>query len=190
MKNFILGNLMVLHAGTVSKATILGKFKGMFFSKISASYQLALVATPFVKIFDTITAWTVANSDYIGWVLWAVFVDWIVGIWYHLKKKTFDWGKNAAGLSLKILMALFAGSLFEALPHFLKGQELISEILITVTRLAVFLYPAGSAWMNMSEITNGMFPPTGWTKRLKKFNENLNLNALQEEEKKPEEPGI
>lgn len=187
IKKFIIHNALILHSGSLTGATtLLGKIKTMFLSKIGASYKLALIGTPFIKTFELITAWTIENSVYIGWVCWAIFVDWIVGIGYHLKKKTFDWGKNAAGLSLKILMALFAGSLFEALPYFLKGQELISEILLTVTRLAVFLYPAGSAWMNMAELTNGAFPPAGWTKRLKKFYQNLNINAFEQEEEKKE----
>lgn len=178
---FIVKNLILLHKGTL-------------FVKLNASVKLGIGVAPVAFIVEKLTDWTVENAVYIGWVLWAIFVDWVVGVWYHIKKKDFDWGKNALGLTLKIGMALFAGSLFEALPYFLKHDNIIAQLLLVVTRLAVFLYPAGSAFMNMAEITDGKFPPTGWIKKIKYFNENLNLKPFKEdfglEEEKKEEQQI
>lgn len=177
ISGFFIKNLLTLHTGTL-------------YLKINSSIQLALGIAPLAFLVEKLTQWTVENAVYIGWVLWAIFVDWVVGVWYHIKAKDFDWGKNALGLTLKIGMALFAGSLFEALPYFLKHDNLIAQLLLVVTRLAVFLYPAGSAFMNMTEITDGKFPPTGWIKRIKYFNENLNLKPFKEdfnEEEKKEE---
>ncbi len=77
-------------------------------------------------------------------------------------------------------MCLFAGSLFEALPYFLKEDNFVSQGLLLVTRLSVFMYPAASAWMNISAITDGKFPPIAWTKKLKAFNENMDIKVLQQ----------
>lgn len=150
--------------------------------KIRTSFELAILLTPATYIIERLSEWTLANAVYIGWVLWAILVDWIVGVWVHLKRGDFSWGKNALGLTLKIGMALFAGSLFEALPYFLKHDNIVSQILLIVTRLAVFLYPAGSAFTNMAEITNGKFPPVGLFKRINMFNNDLDLKAFKQKE--------
>ena len=71
-----------------------------------------------------------------------------------------------------------AGILFEALPFFLREDNIVSDGLLVVTRLSVFMYPAGSAWMNMAAITSGRFPPIGWIKWMKYFSENLELKHL------------
>jgi hypothetical protein len=44
----------------------------------------------------------------------------------------------------------------------------------------VFLYPAGSAFVNASILTNGKFPPLGWIQKVEKFNSNLDINQFKE----------
>ena len=118
---------------------------------------------------------------YISWVFWAILADWIIGTGYHFfKKKDFHWGKNFMSTALKIVMVFFCGSLYEALPHFIGANNLASDTLLATTRLSVFMYPAGSAWMNMSAWTDGKFPPTGWIKKIRGFNENLKLEDKEE----------
>jgi hypothetical protein len=46
----------------------------------------------------------------------------------------------------------------------------------------VFLYPAGSAFMNSAVLTNGKFPPMGWISILNNFNKNLDLNTFKKED--------
>lgn len=167
--DFAVKNLIVIHKGSVT-------------AKIGSAFKLSVSISPFVALAEKITLWTVANSDYILWVLWAILVDWIVGVIYHIKIKDFNWGKNALGVSLKIGLALFAGSLFEGLPYFIKHESLVSDILIVTTRLAVFLYPAGSAFMNMYEVTDGAFPPIGFIKKIKLFNEKFDVKVLTEKQ--------
>ena len=76
-------------------------------------------------------------------------------------------------------MAVGAGTLYEALPYFLGEKNIVSDSLLIVMRLSVFMYPAGSCWMNMYVVTNETFPPIGWIDRIKNFNKNLNLNELK-----------
>lgn len=161
-------------------ATLQGGEK--WYMKIDSSFQLGIILSPIPFLLERMGLWFIENQIYIAWVLWAIFADWIVGIIWHLRNKDFSIGKNAMGLTIKIGMALFAGSLFEALPYFMGNNDTISSILLIVTRIAVFFYPAGSAWVNMSKITGGKFPPVGWLNKISKFNESLDINVLNKKE--------
>ena len=167
---FFLKNIIIIH-------------KGVLLAKIKASFTISLALSPLAFLVEKITSWYISNYEYILWVLWAIFADWLLGQIYHIFfKKDFSWKQMGKGLIVKVGMAVLAGSLFEALPYFLKGQELVADGLLIITRLSVFMYPAASAWANCSEITGGKFPPIGWTKRIKSFNENLDINNLKKDE--------
>lgn len=166
---FIVKNLTIIQDGEV-------------LNKIGSSFLLGFLFSPVPFFIERVNAWTMENRVYIAWVLYAILTDWVVGIIKHLKNKDFSVGKNAMGLTIKIGMAVFAGGLFEALPYFMGNNDTVSDILLIITRLTVFLYPAGSAWVNMANITNGKFPPVGWLNRVSKFNESLDINALNKKE--------
>lgn len=166
---FIVKNLTILQDGKV-------------FEKINASFQLGFFLSPIPFLIERLDGWLLENRIYIAWVLWAIFADWVIGIIWHCINKDFSIGKNAMGLTIKIGMALFAGSLFEALPYFMGNNDTISSVLLIVTRMAVFLYPAGSTWVNMSKITKGKFPPVGFLNRIRNFEENLDINEFNKKE--------
>ena len=45
------------------------------------------------------------------------------------------------------------------------------------------MYPAGSAFVNSSIVTDGKFPPMALLQRFTKFQENLDLKSLVNKEK-------
>ena len=159
---FLLQQLFLIHSGSIA-------------IKIKASFFLGLSLSPVAFLIENINNWYVTNYSYILWVSGAILVDWAIGTIKHLIKKTFDIKMNATGIILKTAMAFFAGILFEGLTYFTKDGNLVTASLMTITRLSIFIYPAGSALMNMSVITNGVFPPIGWINKIKYFNENLKL---------------
>jgi len=164
--NFIVKQFIIIHKGIVSQ-------------KIIASFTLGASLSPFAILLERITHWYVENQTYIYWVCVAIIFDYIFGVWKHLKKKTFSWKQNGIGLLVKVGMAVGAGTLYEALPYFLGEKNIVSDSLLTIMRLSVFMYPAGSCWMNMYVVTNETFPPIGWIDRIKNFNKNLNINELK-----------
>jgi hypothetical protein len=159
---FLLRHLLIIHTG-------------VWYAKIKSSFTLGVTLSPIAFIIEKATHWYLDNQTYIYWVCLAIVIDWAVGVIKHLMLKTFSWKRMGNGILLKVGMALMAGLLFEALPYFLKEDNLVSDSLIIVTRLSVFMYPAGSAFMNMTVVTKGEFPPIGWIKWLKSFNENLTI---------------
>jgi hypothetical protein len=164
--SFITKQFIIIHKGIVSQ-------------KILASFTLSVAFSPFVYIYEKTTHWYIENQTYIYWVCVAIFFDYLFGVVKHLKLKTFSWKQNGLGLLIKVGMAVGAGILYEAIPYFLGEKNIVSDSLLIVMRLSVFMYPAGSCWMNMYVVTNETFPPIGWIDRIKNFNKNLNINELK-----------
>lgn len=152
--------------------------KGLLMAKFKSSIILGTTFSPIALIIQYITDWYVANFMTIWIIAGTVFADWIAGMIKHLMEKTFSWKENGKGLLIKISMIVIGGYLGESLPHFLGGENIVSNGLIMALRLSIFMYPAASCWGNMSVITKGVFPPTGLMNRIKSFNENLNIKDL------------
>jgi len=151
---------------------------GVWYAKIKASFLVGTTLSPFAIIIQKLTDWYITNQVTIFFFCGAIIFDWLSGVAKHIKLKTFSWKLNGIGLLVKIGMVVAGSFLAEALPHFLGNDNLVSNSLLTILRLSIFMYPAGSCWMNMAIITNGAFPPTGWINRIKSFNENLTVKDL------------
>ena len=153
-------------------------------TKFLSALKLSLIASPFLFIWEKIVKWGIPNQDYILIVLMAILLDWFFGIIKHLQKRTFSFKKNALGLILKIALTVGAGMLFEGLNSIVKDSADIVVLSLTiVTRIIVFLYPAVSAWQNIYIVSGERFPPKAWMDRINKFNENLNVKELTDDEK-------
>lgn len=172
---------MVLSLNTFLVKHVVIIHKGVLTAKLKSSIILGSSFSPFALLIQYLTNWYSENFMAIWIIAGAVAADWAVGIIKHLKEKTFSWKENGKGLAIKLAMIVFGGYLGETLPHFLGGENILSNGLIMALRLSIFMYPAASCWANMSVITNGVFPPTGLMNRIKSFNENLNIKDLTNE---------
>ena len=151
-------------------------------TKFLSAFKISLIAYPFIFLWDKLVKWGIPNQDYILIVLGAILVDWSFGIWKHLKKRTFSFKQNAIGLIVKISLTTGAAFLFEGLGTIVKDSaDIIVVSLTTVARVIVFLYPAVSAWQNIYIVSDERFPPKAWMERINKFNENLNVKELTDE---------
>ncbi len=159
--------------------------------KFEASIKLSLLLSPLLTL--PMVIWTRISAGFISWldlnfaylmlVFGAIMIDHAFGTYKHLKiDKDFNWQNNIKGLFLKLTIAICGAFLFEGIDHIITKETIIKDYIQMVCRLIVFLYPAGSAFGNMSVVTNGKFPPKSWIDRLNKFNENLNPNELKAKE--------
>ncbi|MBF00606.1 MAG: hypothetical protein CMP77_11610 [Flavobacterium sp.] len=164
---FLCSNLSLLHSGPLYL-----KFKGLI--------MLSLPFSIVTWLLSKIAGWSYDNSEYIAGVLTCIAIDHFIGSVYHaFKLKDFTFRKNIVGLLTKLALCAGAAILFEIIHTTLKDASFIYDYLKSLTRLIVILYPAGSAFLNMSAITNGIFPPLGWINKMKAFNENLDLNKIK-----------
>lgn len=168
IKEFIINQLILIHAGGT-------------FAKIKSTFLLAASISPITFVLDRITDWTITNSAYVLFVFGAIILDHALGSILHLfYKKDFTFKKNISGLVIKIGLVLIVGFLFEGINYIVEGESAIKQYLMILLRLLVFMYPAGSAFVNSSIITGGKFPPSGFLKKLAKFQENLNIKEFKE----------
>lgn len=155
-------------------------YKASFLSKIKLIIIFSLPLSIITTFFHSIELWSVSNHDFITAVLLCIAIDHIIGTILHAGKlKDFSIKNNILGVCKKTSLCVLSGILFEIIYHTLKEIPLIYEYIKSVTRLTVILYPAGSAFINMSILTNGKFPPFGWIKRIQAFNANLNLDKFK-----------
>jgi len=170
IKIFFLSNLLAFYSGTA-------------FIKLKSTFMIVLSISPIAYLGEKINVWTMLNRDFIFGVLVAIAIDHFIGSIYHgFKAKDFTFKKNLFGLMGKIGLCIACGILFEILNGMTAYHKWLYDYLSLVTRLIVFLYPAGSAFVNMSKLTNGVFPPMGWMEKIKKFNQNLNINEIKPKE--------
>lgn len=161
----VLTNLKQIHVGTM-----LIKFK--------ASITLGILVSPFAMIFEKLSHWGLENSDYILVVMTAIGIDHFLGTIKHLKDGDFTWKKNVIGVTVKLGLIVLMGFLFEGLQVIVQSDSIVKEYMIIVTRLIVFLYPAGSAFGNSAILTNGKFPPQAWIDKLTRFQRDLDPKDL------------
>ena len=153
---------------------------GTLLLKFKATIKLGVLISPIAFITDAFIQWGTTNMAYIVFVLGAVVIDHALGTWKHLNiDKDFTIKENIKGLFVKLIVVILGAYLFEGINHIVEKDTIIKDYLMIVMRLIVFLYPAGSAFGNMSVFTKGKFPPKAWMDKLSKFNENLNPEDLK-----------
>ncbi|WP_281991400.1 hypothetical protein [Aquimarina aggregata] len=168
---FLTKHLLIIHKGTL-------------IAKVKSLLSLSLSLSPFAYGIEKITNWTLENEAYVVFVLGAIVVDHILGSAKHLfVQRDFSLKENLIGLIKKVGLVITVGFLFEGVNYIVQGESFVKNYTIIVLRLAVFLYPAGSAFWNSYIITNGKFPPVGFIDAIKKFNVNLDLRSLKEPSK-------
>lgn len=167
-------------------AYILSILKGIFWLKygtlslkIKASLKLGFYLSIWPVLAEKVTHWALTNQEYVTFTFVAIGIDHILGTIKHAYiLKDFSAKNNIKGLMLKSGLVLCVGLLFEGLPVIMKTDSFIVGYITTVLRLMVFLYPAGSAFVNSSILSGGKFPPKAWIQRISKFQENLKVEDL------------
>lgn len=156
------GSFMLIHTGT----TLI---------KIKGASKVAFLTSPFAALMYDCHVWFTDNAEYVNFTAFAIFADYVLGTIKHaFVDRDFSFKKNIQGFFLKVFLVLFVGVIFEGFSNIIHQESIIKTYLEIVARLIVFLYPAGSAMSNSSALTDGVFPPSGFMKRIKKFSENAN----------------
>lgn len=177
--------LMLLNYLIAIVASLKGIGIGTMLMKLKASAKLGVLLSPLVYILDRLTEWGIDNQDYILLVMGAIAFDHALGSAKHaFVLKDFTFRKNIEGLITKIGLVVACGFLFEATNIIIKKDSVVTDYLTIVTRLMVFMYPAGSAFWNSSVLSGGKFPPKSWLDKLTLFQSNLNPDSLTKKQKK------
>ena len=140
----------------------------------------SVAASPLAYVLDYYTGIIHENRNFIVLILSAFIIDVVFGMWKHLKLHTFSFSELLTKALTKIAVVVMAMVLFNAMAGVEGvGETGIKVYLLLIGKLMVMVYLSGSAFNNMYIITNGTFPPYSWMKRMKNFNESLDVNNLK-----------
>jgi hypothetical protein len=154
--------------------------RGTALLKLKSTFILALMASPLAFISEGVASWMRLNIEFIGFVFGAVVLDHIIGSYVHgFIKKDFCVKLNIRGFLMKTALIISVFFLGRGIVSILGADNSVAIYFRTIMRLMVFLYPAGSALMNCSIITNGKFPPIGFVKKINSFNSELNVEHFK-----------
>lgn len=182
MKLFI--GFLLYQLSNIKLASKISLFLGTFFWSLS-NYVFLFIddseerRTIFGRIYD----WYLYNEDYTLLIMGTIIVDYIIGTWRYAGTPLFDIRKNIGGFFTKLGLVLLGGYLFEAMGGIVHKSSMIKDWAVIVGRLIVFVWPAYTAWKNLSIITKGQFPPKSWIIRIEKFKGNLNPEELFKNDK-------
>lgn len=157
-----------------------GIHTGDFAERLVATSKLAIAVSPISFLLGQLTSWFSLNSGYVVFVFIAIIIDHIIGTWLHaFVKRDFSMKKNITGFFTKTFLAIAVGILAEGVTYILGSGMFVGDYFNTLSRLMVFIYPAGSALMNVSVITKGVFPPTSWMEKISNFTHKSDLGEFQ-----------
>lgn len=135
-----------------------------------------------VNYFTPIEVWIDSNGGYIGFMMYAIALDFLLGIISGIAHGTFKFIEIFGDLGIKLLAVFGFGILFEGVKHIHNNDLAITEYLLYTVRMMVFLYPVFSASKRMSEITGGVFPPIGWFKWMDNFKRDLKIKKPEDDD--------
>lgn len=122
----------------------------------------ALFVTPIRTMLD-------GEKEFIALLTVALLIDLLVGAMKYLKLHQFSFKDMLFGLIIKVVVAYGGVMLFLMFASLDDGW--VAEWFTLVSKFTILLYPAGSALSNMYILTEKKFPPIGFMKRLKSFEE-------------------
>jgi len=157
--------------------------KGTLPMKVGSCFLFALSISPLAWLIKLVREHVIRDTGFIEVLLICLLMDMIIGIWKHLKQRTFDWKRLYTGLIEKVGITFIGMVVFNLISDIKEWSHLVTvkEYIILVGKLTNLFYVAGSAFNSMYIITGGKFPPLGWMKRMHSFDDSLNPEDLTKE---------
>lgn len=159
-----------------SKPTFLEKLK-YFWLIISTTAPVLWLIELIFKFYSGLSRWYVLNMQFADFVLLAIICNLLIGVWYHLRMKTF---KIESFLIKNFIMiaVLILGYMMLEMLHVTLGENVLAEGFKVVIQIATLLYPSSKAMKNLYILSNKQFPPGFIMERLYNFEKSGNLKDL------------
>lgn len=155
---------------------------------LKAMAQLA----PIAYLLNWAGTWFVENKQFFFFVCVMLFLNLWVGVWYHVKHDSFNWGdfwrKNMSMIGA-LIVTYFVLEMF----RYTAGDNIAGDIFRVTIQLATLLYPGSKILKNVYLLTNKEFPHAFIMERLYRFEKTGNVADLVktvEEAKKEEEEDL
>lgn len=136
--------------------------------KAKYSLWITIHVAPIAFFMDWIRAWFADNGQFFLFMCTALIVNMIVGIWFHLKFKTFNFKefllKNAEMMGVMVIVYIMLEMM-----RYTAGENLAGEVFRILIQILTLMYPTSKVMKNIFIISNGRHPPKFIMYRLYNF---------------------
>lgn len=130
---------------------------------------------PIAFILNLMGWWWADNQQFGSFMCMVLITNAVVGIYFHLKFKTFNW-KDFIVKNLEMTFIVIAGYLSMETLRYTAGDNIAGELFKALIQVCTLLYPASKIWKNIYILSNGKYPPKFFMERLYDFEKNGDLN--------------
>lgn len=146
-----------------------------FWDKINYLKNLLITFAPIAFVLRWFNWWFEKNEQFANFLVIALFLNMVIGVWVHLKMNTFSF-ENFLKKNTTMIFACVSTYATLELLRYTAGDNVMSEIFKITIQIMTLLFPISKFVKNMYIITNGDFPPEFFIKRLYNFEKEGNLN--------------
>ena len=161
---------------------ILSSYEGLSISvKLQYFAKLIITFSPIAFILDSLGFWFEENKMFFSFIIYTLIVNIAVGVWFHLKNKTFKWEEFLKKNSTMLFVIMLAYPILEFM-RLIAGENIAGEIFKITIQIATLLYPASKILKNLYILSNKQYPPSFLMDKLYKFEQEGDLNDLFKKE--------
>jgi len=132
---------------------------------------------PIAFALDWINLWIQDNRQFGFFMCLSLVINMIVGVWYHLDNKTFEFKKFLLKNVQMGFVIVIVYMMLEML-RYTAGDNLAGEIFKILIQITTLLYPTSKVLKNIYILTEGKHPPRFVMKRLYNFEKHGDMEGL------------
>lgn len=168
------------------KLMLIGEPEVDLWDKIRYSFSVIASIGPIAYVLDQINWWFSDNEQFGFFMIVAVIINMIFGMWSHLKRGTFN-PKHFLLKNIEMMLIVIFGYTTLDMLRYTAGDNIAGEALKVLFQLSTLAFPSSKIFKNMCIISNGKFPPKFIMQRMYDFEKNGDLSKFFETGIKKEE---
>lgn len=153
-----------------------------FIEKIKYFALIISTLSPVIWLIESLSGWYITNNQFANCVFITIFLNIIIGGWYHYKMGSFSYEQFILRNSLMIAVILFGYTMLEIIKLRL-GDNILAQGFGTIIEVSTILYPGSKVLKNLYILSNKQFPPAFIMERLYNFEKSGNINDLIDNKK-------
>lgn len=161
----------------LSKIALLADNQPSFLDKLKYFVQVITTLGPIVWLIEGISGWLSENQRFSVFVIAALILNLSVGIWYHIKMKSFSWEQFLFKNCTMAAILILSYTMLEMIA-ITAGDNILADGFRSVIQVSTLLWPGSKFLKNLYILSNKQFPPGFIMERLYNFEKTGNLNDL------------
>lgn len=140
-------------------------------------FQLIITFAPVAYLLEVFKMWFYDNSTFLSFILVAVIINLVVGMYMHYKSKTFSWEIMLKKTGTMIFVLVVTYYLLEQI-RIITGDNVFSDGFRITMQVATLFYPSSKALKNIYILSNREYPPSWIMEKVYNFEKTGDLNQF------------